>query len=291
MATKVNANTLGVVEVARRFNAEKLLPIAEVLPKGTWRKINGGVEPEASQTEAVEEGIGFLESYSQVDKALLDISPNPEAVRQSEDEAFLEGLAQTWADTLLAGDAAVDPETFTGLQPRLSTLANPNVIDQGGTADGAMTSLYIVQWGKKRVHMIHPTNSPGAVEMDDLGEQTVTDETGKKKFQAMVSHFKFYGGLFVHDTRCIKRICNIDLSDITGLDNKIIEALNALPYGGRGAILYCNVGLKTALEVHAKDKSNVHYGVRNLWGEPVTDFRGVPVRQWDSITTTEAQVA
>jgi len=72
-------------------------------------------------------------------------------------------------------------------------------------------------------------------------------------------------------------------------DDQIIEALNYMPTaGGNGnTVIYVNRVLKTQFDILAKDKSNVNYTADNAFGMPVTRFRGVPVRMWESILNTE----
>lgn len=310
-------NSFGIVELAKRTENKDLLEIAEVLaktnevlqdavwveangilshsgtirtnlPAGSWRRFNSGVAVEASQTEKVTENIGSLESFSQIDEDLVKIAPDPQRFRSDEDLAFVEGLSQTWADTLLTGDRDTDPDKFHGLQPRYNALSNANVIDGGG-AGNTDTSMWLVGWGRKRVHMIYPRGHQTlGLEREDLGVETVTDANGKL-YRAYRTHFKFWGGLFVHDTRYVKRICNIDLATIADLDDLMIEALNKMP-SRDGLAFYCNTALKTVLDIMAKDKSNVNYQPGEMWGQPVTMFQGVPVRRWDSIGTSESQV-
>ncbi|HPA06704.1 MAG TPA: hypothetical protein PLB67_19940, partial [Candidatus Hydrogenedentes bacterium] len=70
------------------------------LPTGTWRKLNYGVQPERSRTVQVKDSMGMLESYAEVDKALVDLNGNSAAWRLSEDRAFIEGMNQNMATTL-----------------------------------------------------------------------------------------------------------------------------------------------------------------------------------------------
>jgi len=176
------------------------------------------------------------------------------------------------------------------LQVRYNALANPNVIDGGGTNDGYLTGGWLIGWGRRRVHMIYPRgHAKVGIDVEDLGVETVTDANGNL-FRAYRTHFVFKGGLFVHDTRFVKRICNIDPSTITKLDDYMIEAMNGMP-NTQGASFYVNESVKTVLDIMAKDKSNVLYQPGEMWGEPVTMFRGIPVRRMDAITDTEAKVA
>ena len=109
------------------------------LPAGTWRRLYGGVQSEKSTTEQIQDSCGMLETYSKVDKALADMSPDKGAFLLSESVSFLEGLSQTMAETLIYGNEKNDKAKFTGLAARYSSLSTDekkigfNVIDGGGT--------------------------------------------------------------------------------------------------------------------------------------------------------------
>jgi hypothetical protein len=62
------------------------------LPEPTWRKLYGGVQPAKSTSVKVREGLGMLENYAEVDKALADLNGNSAAWRMSEESAFIEGF-------------------------------------------------------------------------------------------------------------------------------------------------------------------------------------------------------
>jgi hypothetical protein len=346
MATNVLRSQLTLLELAKRTLDGQHLAVAEVLaetnevltdavwvesnqptshittkrislPAGTWRKVNAGVYREASATQQIVETIGLCESYSVVDKFLVDIAANPREFRSSEDLAFVEGLSQTLADALfrdnantIPGNMAANPERFNGFVIRYNSVnATGNVITEGGTATaGDTTSVWVVQWGPSMVHMIYPKGSKMGIEVRDLGEQTVqaglmttgTDISAVNsggsitEYQAYRTHFKLAAGLVVRDDRCVQRLCNIDdLGDTAPLDeDNIIVMLNKLPYQGKGAVIYCNNDTKTQLDILAKDSGNLAVAsVEDAFGRPVTVFRGVPVRRVDAITNTEYGIA
>jgi hypothetical protein len=258
------------------------------LPTGSWRKLNAGVANEASATREVRETLGMLETYSEVDKDLADAAPNPKQFRSQEAAAFLEGLSQTLASTIIYGNAAVDTEKFTGLAPRMDALAT-NVLGCSGTG-ADLSSLYIVQWGETRVHLVYPRGSKNlGVKHTDLGEVTLEDASGYN-FQGYRDHFQVKCGLVVRDERCIARVCNIETSGTSNIldDDKIVQVLNKMPMRGSGAVIYANATILSQLDVLAKDKTNVQYGPADAFGRPVMYFRGIPVRKVDAILDTES---
>src|SRR3974377_1340366 len=111
------------------------------LPQATWRLLNQGVPNPKSTTGQIVDTCGNLETYAVIDKDIADLNGNTADFRLSEVRAFLEGMSQQIAATLIYGNQFVTPERFTGLAPRYSTktAANSppavNVLDGGGTAN------------------------------------------------------------------------------------------------------------------------------------------------------------
>ena len=79
------------------------------LPAVYWRSLNQGVPSSKSTTAQVDESCGMLEAYSRVDKDLAELNGNTAAFRLSEDQAFLEAMNQTQAQTMFYGNPASDP--------------------------------------------------------------------------------------------------------------------------------------------------------------------------------------
>lgn len=311
-----------LVELAKRTNNGNLLEIAEVLsitkemfqdavwieanqtashvgtkrtnlPSGTHRQANQGVASEASSTKQVAEPICRLEAHSRVDEAILDLATDKAKARSQEDLAFVEGLGQTIETNMIYGDIDTNPEQIDGLATRYDATADANVIGASGTGNDT-TSLWIIEWGPMKVHMIYPKGSEAGLQTEDMGKQLVTNDSGSTYFWAWFTKFVAWYGLYVHDDRCVQRIANIETSGIEHLldDDDIIEALNLLPQAGGGGstAIYVNRTLKTQLEILAKDKTNVNYTSDNAFGVPVTRFRGIPVRLCESIVNTESAI-
>jgi len=265
------------------------------LPSGSWRRLNAGVAVEASRTIQVTEGIGMLESYAESDKVIVDAYPNTGEGRMQEAHAFLEGMGQTLASTLIYGNTATDPEKFDGFATRMGALdADGQVIGEGGTGSD-LSSIYIVQWGLDTVHMVFPKgNRTMGIEHEDLGEDTNTDSNGLK-WQIYRDHFKVYGGLVVKDPRAIARLANIETAGTSNIfdEDNLITIANRMKLT-RPMVLYCNRTILSQMEVALKDKTNVNFTPakgEGLFGEPVMFFRGHPIRVVDAILSTEAAIA
>lgn len=265
------------------------------VPSGSWRKLNSGVEAEASQTIEITETIGMLESYAENDKVIIDAYPDKAAGRMQEVRPFLEGLGQELAQTIFYGSTTTDPEEFDGLATRMASIdADGLVIDEGGSGSDC-TSIYVVQWGLDKVHMIYPKGSPNTgIVHKDLGEETKVD-SNDKMWQVYRDHFKVSAGIVCRDPKCMARLANIEpdgSSNIFDEDN-LIKLLNRMRNNGAGAVIYCNQDILTQMEIKLKDKTNVNYTPQKgegLAGEPVMYFRGHPVRVCDQIVNTETDV-
>ncbi|MDR2123595.1 MAG: hypothetical protein LBP38_01235 [Desulfovibrio sp.] len=262
------------------------------LPSATWRLLNYGVKQSKSRTQQIISACGMLEAYAEVDKALADLNGNTGAFRASEDQAFLQAMNIAMADTLFYGDVDKTPERFQGFAAHLSALEQPNVIDAGGTADGAMTSIYLCSWGAQTVFGIYPKGSRAGFRHDDLGEVTLTDADGGK-YQGYRTHYKWDLGLVVRDWRYLIRIANIDLAVVT--DGKLIEYLitasELLPDQKLGSpVFYMNRQTRTRLRLARLNKGNVQLSFDNAEGKKVMVFDEIPLRRSDAVRNTEQRV-
>jgi len=287
------------------------------LPQAAWRLLNYGVPKSKSTTAQVVDVCGMLETYSEIDKDIVDLNGNNSSFLLSEDLAFLESMNQQMAQTLFYGNTAVNPERFLGLAPRFSTV-NPanaqnanNVIDMGGTGS-TNTSMWIVVWGPSTAHGIFPRGSMAGLKHKFLGEWTLTDPNGNY-YQGYRTHYKWDVGLTVRDWRYVVRLANIDVTTLSGgsapdLIKGLIRGLHRLPTQPVSAgteqtigaahegltmgstAIYCNRTLRTWLDIQATNKTNVLLKMDQFSGKPATMFRGIPVRTCDAILNTEARV-
>lgn len=287
------------------------------LPTATWRLLNYGVQLSKSTTAQIVDTCGNLEAESQIDVDVAKLNGNTPEFRLSESRAFLESMNQQMATTLIYGSTAVNPERFTGLAARYSTVSAgtdtsaDNVIDAGGTGS-TNTSVWIVTWGADTCHGIFPKGSMAGLQHTDMGKWRVTDASGNP-YYAWVDHYKWEVGLTLRDWRYVVRICNIDVSLLSGgsaanLFNLLIRGLNRFPTTASGVTavqtsdapsirdsmgrmaIYCNRYIRTYLELQSVNKSNVLLNIREVDGVVFTTFRGVPVRTVDAILNTEARV-
>ena len=287
------------------------------LPQATWRLLNAGVPNAKSTTAQIVDTTGNLETYAVIDKDIADLNGNTAEFRLSEVRAFLEGMSQQVASAFIYGNQHINPERFTGLAPRYSTVATAtsqtanNVLDAGGTAS-TNTSMWIVTWGDDTIHGIFPKGKITGLQHRDMGEWPVQDASGNT-YQAYRDHFKWEVGLCLRDWRYTVRVANIDVTQLTGVSaanliNLLVRGLYRLPTAPAQAtaiqtsdtpevranmgrvMIYCNRIIRTYLDLQAMNKTNVLLRLEEFNGKVVTTFRGIPIRTCDAILSNESQV-
>lgn len=280
------------------------------LPAVYWRALNQGIPNSKSTTAQVDEACGILEARSEVDKDLAELNGNTGQFRLSEDQAFLEAMNQTQAQTLFYGNPATDAKQFLGLATRYGAISGAgnaaNIIDAGGTGSDN-TSIYLVVWGDNTVFCTFPKGSKAGLMHNDLGEQTVYNGDGTR-MQALATQYQWKNGLVVKDWRYVVRIANIDVSDLMGqtgtqaasaatnIIKLMARALYRVPNMKMGRpAFYMNRTVHGGLAIAALDKSQAVVKVNEgltQFGQPDSwlSFLGVPLRQVDALLNTEARV-
>ena len=272
-------------------------------PAGSWRLLNYGVAPEKSTTEQFTDFCAILETYSEVDVRVAKLNGNEADFRRSEDDAFISGLPDTVATALFYANHQTDPEQPHGLSPRYSDLTGDraNQIVDGGGSSSTNTSIWLITTGPKTCSLMFPKGSQAGLQLDDLGEDTITDSSGLKH-QAYVTHFSWDVGLSLIDPRYVIRLCNIDVNTLTpdassGTDlyEKMISAwvkrpTKAISMGKAGmskTFWYCNPTIYEYLWQQSRTPANVMLRQDMAEGEPVMYFGGAPIHICDALVSTE----
>jgi len=287
------------------------------LPEGTWREFYQGISPTKGGTAQIKDTVGVLEAYSDIDMDLADLNGNSAEFRLSESAMFMEGMTQQAQQAFLYENTRLNPERMLGFTPRYNSLETSvsqsanNVISAGGTAS-TNTSVWFIQWGANTCAGIFPRGAKAGLSMEDLGRKTKYLPSGTQ-FEVYSSYFKWKMGLCVRDWRYVTRLCNIDVSYLTGtqaanLINLFISAFAHWPtaprmatlapdptmpsgvVGGGRAAIYCNRTIATFMSLQATNKTNVLLQMQEFAGMVVPTFRGVPIRIVDQLLSTEAAV-
>jgi hypothetical protein len=285
------------------------------LPNATWRLLNYGVAKSKSTTAQVRDSTGMLEAYSDIDKALADLNGNTAEFRMGEDMAFVESMNQTLQYTVAYGNTAANPERFTGLAPRFSSLSagnGTNIVDAGGSGS-TNTSIWLIGWGQNTCHGLFPKGSKAGLSVRDLGEVPLYD-ANQNVYQGYRTHFKWDAGLSVRDWRFVVRIANVNVTSgavtTSSLINYLITRRTRCRSSRRRATARLRAHraardpagpgeLLVLLQPHGphrarhpgdgQDQRAPHHRDPRL-SKPYTAFRGIPIRICDQLTNAEARV-
>ncbi len=282
------------------------------LPTASWIKIGGGWNATVGTSNQARETIGMLKARYQCPQDVMRLQPNPTKYRSNQERAYIESMGQEVSNTLIgnySGNVPVqDPnEEFAGFAlryPALSTSPTAYVLSNGNTQGQTdCTSIWFIQWGPGKVYLIYPRNSNQVgLKKEDKGlVYTLSDDSAdtpvgaggqsynNKQLWAYITEFSWDVGLCVEDTRCVKRLSNIDSvygETYTLNEDYIIQIRNNFKTMGT-IYMYCNETTFTQLQILAKDKRNVQWSMDNPFGKPIMYFLDMPVRRCDGITNTE----
>ncbi len=289
------------------------------IPAGSWRSYNMGVPYQKSTTAKARVGLGMLEDYSQVDRALAEHSGDREKFRESEDVAFLEGMSQTIAETVFYGNTVANPATFMGFAPFYNTINTATALNAANVvsalgSNNANTSLWLIGWGAERIFGVFPRGSRAGLDMEDKGDVTPAFDSLGNRYEAYTSWFRQQAGICPKDWRFGARLCNIDVTNATnGLQGAnppdlfilMDQMLLLFPklkqsgvmktdaphddYGVR-PVFYCNRTLRHAMNQQSIRNRNVLIGMKDYAGEPVEGYRQIPIKIVDQIVNNETNV-
>ena len=285
------------------------------IPKGTWRKLYQGVQPNTGQRVQVTDNCGMLEGYGLIDAAALRIAPNPAQFLLEENMDHIEGLAQDLAHAIFYGNEGVNPEQITGLAPRYNSLSagnKRNIIDAGGSG-GDNRSIWLTVTSPTTVTGIVPKGSTAGIQVTDKGVQTTQmgskNAPGGPMAEMHVTHYKVDAGVSLRNWKYVVRICNIDYSDCkpqsgtwpggatsaaagANLPQLMFQAIRKIPTLGRGrAAWHMSREMLTKLDqqlVHQTNMSTLMKG--DVGGVMLDTFKGIPIASSDALEMDEARV-
>ena len=291
------------------------------LPQGTYRNFYQGVAFTKSTTAQVTDTIGELVAYSRIDRSLAELEGNVAALRLSEDNAHLEGLSQQQASGIFYSNENVSQAQFTGLAPRYNTISTAtaqnavNVLNAGAlTGTTTCTSIWLACWGEQTGFAFFPKAAKAGLVFEDKGDIRPGFDSSNREFEAFTSYFVWKMGIHIKNWQYFVRIANIDvttsaqgLAGTTPPDLFAImsKAVVRLPAAGRRIsgitkvdapnqpspafrpAWLVNRTTRQYMDIQAIRDKNVLLTPREYDGNPILDFRGIPIRVCDSITSTE----
>jgi len=277
------------------------------LPTVAWRLLNQGVAVSKSTTAQIDEGVGILEAWSEVDVDLAMLNGNQAAFRLSEAMAFIEAMNIEMAQTLFYGNSSTAPEEYTGYAIRYSSLSatNGQNVITGSGAGSDNSSVWLVCWGAMTTHGIFPKGSKAGLQHMDHGEQTVsstaaTSGVAGSRMRVFQDQWQWKCGVVLKDWRYVVRIPNIDISNLVAkssaadLVELMIKAIHRIPSLKLGKpVFYMNRTVFQMLDIQRRDDVIAGGGLvyKDVDGMSTPTFRGIPVRICDALTETEAAVS
>ncbi len=301
-------------------NTGHVYTVRTSIPPGWWRYIGQGVPMSKSTTAQGRINCGMLEDQFTLDRKIMEMAEDQNKFRYEEDNAHLEGMSQTIANTFIYGNATTNPASFTGFEAFYNTV-NPstadnaaNVFDGGGVGSNN-TSLILVGWSPRSIYGVFPKGSTAGLKLEPLDYTQLAYDSLGNPYRAAVTWFRQEAGFCVEDWRWGVRLCNLDVTsaglggptpyDIFATLSKMVLRL---PKAGRkisnvtqtdakseqGMVvrpaIYANRTLRGFMDIQAIRDKNVLITPENPAGYPTETYRGVPIRILDQLSNTETRV-
>ncbi len=273
------------------------------LPTVTWGMLYRGIPDSKSRTAQVQDTTGFVEGKSVVDMRVLKLAgKNADNLRLSEAQSHIEAMSQEVSTKIFYGNTAVDPEEFMGFGPRFNSIAAANgrqIVDAGGTGN-VNTSAWFITWGDNYCHLLYPQGTKAGIEREDLGPQKQLDGANGS-YMAKEEVFTWHVGLAVKDWRYVVRVANLDVPALEALTSDVYGFFRTAYYrlqstriaGGRQAI-YMNRAVLEAMDAIASNAGATDNFIRlkttEVEGKMINSYRGIPIRDTDSLINTEARI-
>ncbi len=285
------------------------------LPSVNWVKAGNGWNATTGLVNQVREEMGMLKARYLCPEDIMRLQPNPAKYRANQERAYIESMGQEFSNTLFGNyssgslsPTSAPPEEFVGFQRRYNAISAADssyVVSNGNGTGNDNTSIWFVQWGAGKVYGIHPRNTDGGgLKKKDEGRVYTSGDNAvastsaanpnpTNSLWAYVTEFSWDVGLCVEDTRCVKRLCNIDsvLTETKTLNEDYIIQIRNNFKSSDPIMMYCNETIFTQLQILAKDKNNVHWSENNPFGKPQMYFLDMPVRRCDAITNVEGIIS
>lgn len=306
LALEANGDLLNDAVVKEASGENDKATIRTGIPDAAWTAYYDSVQPSKGSKKQVSNAAGTLQSLIQIDKNEYDESPNaPEAML---DEAFIhaETMGNEVSDAIFYGNIKSNAKKFNGLTPVYAAyggtdkqLASYYCIQSsartGTPSNTALRSIFLIGWGRMGAYLFYPRGSKGGLQRDPLTDQTISDTDGGRR-KVKEQFFKWNIGLTVKDFRCCGRICNIESNNLTTLDKDIGEDMLRLKIRVRNKgvkrVFYMPESVYEWLAVKTRRQTlNTSFSFKDIAGEEIMHFDGIPIRKLDCLETNETVVA
>lgn len=320
-ATSDGKTVLPTLQVMNRFGVDDFfadVPFTEAnmglkhrinrtsaLPTSTNRTFYKGVTATKTRKQVVYEDIMLKEQRRSIDEDEVESLANPTELLRQEDEFHTEALGRDVVDAFFKGTIVDGSEHVDGLLRRLDALNSSglnNVQSAGFTTGGSTTTrILIVEWTLGRgCYGIYPPgymkNTRLGISARDKGKEATSDVDDRSAiYYAYVAQFKAWLGLAVGDNRRLGCLANVNpTSGGTGaIDDDLLDTLSNLMHSIRvdneRARIYVNRTIAAQLDNYSRKKNNVFWPTTEVFGRPVKNYQGIPIREIDNLILTNTQ--
>lgn len=274
------------------------------LPTPQIIKVGDGHAASTVRWQNYQEVISIFKDRVVIPEDTAILQPDFPAFRAKVEDRHAEGFGQGVCNHIIYGTSLGTPEKFDGLDVRYSipdssdptapgTSADFAVFDQGGTGSDTM-SIWLIQPGLDKVHMITPINDPNmGLKIEDMGRVYANAENSKDRLEHR-TELRWTLGINIVDMRAIARIRNIE-SAISNLDasvlQKIWQAEEETFKGPEQIFAYVPKRMMTFFHIMAEAKMNVIYDRNNIYDIPLYRLGKILIRPMDALKIDETRVA
>lgn len=272
------------------------------MPTVGYVKFNKAPGKSKGQTAQVTDNVGTLITNSDIHVELAKQNNYESGWRASEDMLFAEAMNQQVASDLIYGNPTTAPEKFRGLTPRYSapdtTRNNAGYyMLNGGGSQSDNTSVWFASLGMDGVYGLYGKGQAAGMSMEDQGVKQAADRDGNL-MDVYRTQFRWNVGMQIKRPGAAVRICNIDVSNLTGestpadLSTLFARASRLIEDGLGQTVILANKTIMAWLDIQAKKETTLGlHDVEDTFGRKITAFRGIPILQMDAITNAEATVS
>jgi len=275
------------------------------LPTSYYRALNQGYPKSKDSTKIVRDTIAKHGGRFTADRALAKLSGNQAEYMARKEMNFMKSIIETLATVTFYGNSDTDSDQYFGIHTRLSvpsgdrTNAGYNIVDGGGVGADNLSMVGVVH-SADTIHGIYPKGSQGGLQIDRFNDVLVDDDSASGSGKKFVGHERVLEqdmGLAVPSWRGITRACNIDVSlltpDIsTGADLGLLLARMAFRMMGVPGkkVFYANATAISMLFQQRMKSVGGQVGHKEVDGQQVYDFQGIPIKLCDALVNTEPTV-
>ncbi len=283
-------------------------------------QINKGTPITKASTKQIIDEMGMLEAKFQVDTKIRNFG------KKAYEEAFMtqarihaQGVFKGLSQQIFYGQAKPTDGSvgfIDGILTRMNTLSGEigNQVISGGGSGNDNASMVVVTWSDDDGYLFHPKDSKVGLSTRTLRDRDAYD-ADNNSYLVDQGILEMHVGLSMPNYKNSARVCNIDVSDLSGgssadLVDLLDQAVNKLqdpPQGfqqdsrgnpqdmigrvnGARTAIYMNRTVKDAFSRQSNDKTT-HLTLGQAHGVQYDTFRGIPIRVVDTLLTTEPTVS